>query len=129
MAQHVEYNEAFWITIAAAAPVIALASTVLITDTKSLYDLTDEEQRYFSVLRYITLPVFLSSANVVSQTITLYAALISIAHHSNFTNFSRAILLEVAGMQMIFLITIINVLGHEAAKKAKRISVKDEVVK
>jgi hypothetical protein len=125
MAQHVAYNEAFWITIAAAAPVIALASTVLITDTQKLFDLTDQEQKHFSVLRYITLPVFLSSANVITQTGALYSALISIAHHSNFTNITRIIYLEVAGMILIFLITIINVGGHSAANKAKQASTKN----
>ena len=78
------YHEAFWVAVAAAAPVIALANTVSITDVVNLWTRfkiprTKMSLQSISGLQsiYITV-VFISSVNLVVQANAMYTALRSL---------------------------------------------------
>lgn len=116
--QNAAYNEAFWMATAAAAPVIALATVVLLADTQKLLDLSDKEQKYLSS-RYVSIPILLISLNAFSQTVVMIFALASLARHRDSGIIISVIILEAAGMVLVFSIAFINVLGRYAARKAK----------
>jgi hypothetical protein len=126
MTQLETYNETFWIAIAAAAPVIALASTVQITDIQKLFVFTKEEVKFFPWQRYIGVPVTLSTGNILLQIICMYAALTSLARHSNFLNLSQVIILEVVGMAVVAVVAFVAVLGHMKVNKVRGALAKDD---
>lgn len=112
MTQHGTYNETFWVAIAAAAPVIALASTVQITDIQKLFIFSKQEAERFPWRRYISLPALLSTGNIILQILGMYFALTSLARHSNILNLSPVITLEIVGMAVVAAVAFIAVLGH-----------------
>ena len=119
MTQHGTYNETFWVAIAAAAPVIALASTVQISDIQRLFVFTKQEVKLFPWQRYIGLPVTLCTGNIIVQILGMYSALTSLARHSNFLNLSQAIILEIVGMAIVAAVAFVAVLGHMKVNKVK----------
>jgi hypothetical protein len=112
MTQHGTYNETFWVAIAAAAPVIALASTVQITDIQKLFVFSKQEAERFPWRRYISLPALLSTGNIILQILGMYSALTSLARRSNILNLSLIIILEIVGMAIVVAVAFIAVLGH-----------------
>lgn len=119
MTQHTAYNEVFWVAAVTSAPVIALATVVLFADTQKIFDLSDQDQKHISLKWYLITPIILIAANVFSQTTVMLFGLISLAKHKDFALIASVIVLEVVGMILVFSIAFINVLGHDAARKAR----------
>jgi hypothetical protein len=72
------YHEAYWVAIAAAAPVIALANTVAITDAVSTWLDTRREDHILLLRVTFFYIIFISVANFVGQTAALTVALASL---------------------------------------------------
>jgi hypothetical protein len=77
------YHEAYWVAIATAAPIIALANTVTITDAVNTWLNTERQYRrggneflYWGI-------VIISAGNFVIQILALYWALESLGHESD----------------------------------------------
>jgi len=121
MTQHGTYNEAFWVAIAAAAPVIALASTVQVTDIQKLFIFTKQEAERFPWRRYISLPALLGTGNIILQIFVMYCALTSLARHSNILILSQVVILETVGMTIVAVVAFIALLGHMEVNKFKHI--------
>jgi hypothetical protein len=74
------YHESLWLAAAAAAPVIALANTVSISDLVSVWFNTKSSLKQRRVRVYYSLYILLSAYNFIAQTFILYQSAMSLTN-------------------------------------------------
>lgn len=103
------YHEAYWVAIATAAPVIALANTVSITDAANVW-LNAKTRRRNSVpsALYVTV-ISYSVINTVLQLGALIQALLSLLKGKDYWDATLALLSVVSGLVLVFLTVMASV--------------------
>jgi hypothetical protein len=104
------YHEAFWVAVAAAAPVIALANTVTMTDVAGVW-LDAKVKRRSSIARevYIGVLVF-SGSSLLTQAYYLYRALQSLIAQNDAAR-PRAVAFYVAfGLLAVLVLVVYDVI-------------------
>jgi hypothetical protein len=106
------YHETFWLAVTATAPVIALATTVSVSESLKLMNVGDEEIRY-RVSMLVSPALFLSFMNMLLQLIFLFNALFSIAQGRDLggVNLAPVVWGEPAGIALLLATAILNVVA------------------
>jgi len=97
------YHEAFWVAVAAAAPVIALANTVTITDIVGARYSPGARLRAGNSGSYYVV-IFIAAANLVFQAAWMVAALISLLHEND-SYFPSVVIAGLGGGLIYVLVT------------------------
>jgi hypothetical protein len=129
------YHETYWAAIAAAAPVIALANTLSITDVTSLWISTKKRQSqpfrifsrafrpYYAFRQYYILIIFVAVTNLLLQAIALNMALRSLLAEKDFANASLAGFFLIVGLvyvlAMVSLIAAVRYVQHRREEREK----------
>ena len=119
--KRVTYHEAFWSAAAAAAPVLALANTVVVMDAVGVWHGVDDDQHtrksrfsYYAVLSY-------NLGTITLEAIVLYWALESLLTGKDYTSGGQVILSMMVGfLGAIFAIAYDTTLRHELRKIRNR---------
>jgi hypothetical protein len=131
------YHEVFWVAVAAAAPIIALAAIIafsdqmarlgdLYPDARKLYDDGHRDLSRAYTRSNIT-ATLLSLGNTVAQTVVLGIALSSLGGSVNEIPAWSAIALEVAGLAAVATVALVGVVIR-AAIWAGKLRAKDAVL-
>jgi hypothetical protein len=72
------YHESFWLAVAAAAPIIALANTVAITDTGSLWLASKAKRHSVPSIYFYFANMTVSVTNLLVQALIFYSAMKSL---------------------------------------------------
>jgi MFS family permease len=107
----VAYHESFWIAVAAAAPVIALANTVSIIDLAGIWlasKMRRGRRRTFIMAFYFVF-VFCSAANLCGQALILYVALRSLYEGIDIRSAEPVSSFVAAGLLYVLFIVIADV--------------------
>lgn len=127
------YHESFWVAVAAAAPVIALANTVAITDAFNVW--SDAKLRRLSRTSKMAIVIICvgASGNLIFQGTSLYWALESLLFESDEPRVQAAVFDVVGGLAILFLIVFYGImlrisLRHDERKddKEKETTVRSE---
>jgi hypothetical protein len=105
----VAYHESFWLAVAAATPVIALANTVSINDVVRLWlNVKVSRRSAISRERYISV-IFFSTFNLILQSIFLFVTLFSLADEKDIGSRVLAATFTSFGIIYLGIIVIYNV--------------------
>lgn len=99
------YQESFWVALAAATPVIALANTVSITDVTNTWSETARELIGSARIVYILISI-LAASNFIFQAYTLSASLLSLYVGSDEGNAATEITFTVLGLIAVLATTV-----------------------
>ena len=104
------FHESFWVAVATAAPVIALANTVTILDITNVWFSTMKRKRSWStpLLLYFVI-LLLSLVNLLGQTVAFYVALKSLALGRDFDTVDPLIGYVSGGLIYVLLAVILDV--------------------
>jgi hypothetical protein len=102
------FHEYFWAAIATAAPVIALANTVSITDVVNVWLDAKARPRSFISRFYYFVVVFCSALNLILQVIALLIALLCLLSKRDLASPVAAIVFVILGLVYVLITVLIS---------------------
>ena len=112
-----EFHESFWVAVAAAAPVIALANTVSVIDAVNAW-LTTPVRRRSDLAQTIYFVVFVGGAAAFgTEACMLLVALLSLSAKEDFFYASQATLFLMLGFLYTFILVAVDVILRYQLRK------------
>jgi protein-S-isoprenylcysteine O-methyltransferase Ste14 len=105
----VKFHETFWVAIATATPVIALANTVSIGDVVSQWFNTKARRRSWQSRFYYGGIIFLAATNLLSQAVLLNDALQSLLKEYDYRSPVTDIIFTVGGLIYVLVLVLYSV--------------------
>jgi hypothetical protein len=120
------YHESFWVAMAAATPIIALANTVAITDAVNLWSAAKTPQRSSLAKAYYFGIISVSIINLLVQASLLYDSLESLATEEDYQTVQPALIFTVGGLVYVLVIAATSIvlrylLREDEARQVKRV--------
>jgi hypothetical protein len=111
-----DFHESFWLAVAAAAPIIALANTVTITDSANVWFSAKARRQWPSTIAYFIV-LFVAGVNLVLQALVLRIALRNLLAERDINSGSPAISILIYGLIYVLILVFMSVILRRALRR------------